>query len=432
MQEDIEKKKLIADNKQLFKDQISLAGVDLLRNKNTTFMSGDMLRTEISFRADMSVPTAGADGKRIVIDPKFWMDQNRKQRLTVIFHEGFHNIFGHCDKRINDETDRTIWNIAADCVVNAFASVYDIGENFAGIKALWPSRDGNIELTINKKKLIIPSCHEKSAEEVYEIIKKHVEQNPGGGNGKGKGKGKGKSTFMDENGNEAGSYDGHELAEASQEDKNEREQRLRQMLTEHKLRGNMPSSLAEMIEGMLKGKVNFRAELRDMIVPEFKTNQTYSKTNRRSGAIGMTLPGRYKEGIDVVFAIDTSGSIGAMEIKYYIGEVYNLFQQFSDSAVKAKIMFHTMDVYETIDVDSTQDIKYTIQTGGTSHQDVFTKAEEENAKVLICLTDGMSDFPEESNIKKILWIVTNEKGAEMIPSNLGKKIVVDINDLSED
>ena len=95
-------------------------------------------------------------------------------------------------------------------------------------------------------------------------------------------------------------------------------------------------------------------------------------------------------------------------------------------------MFHTTDVYETIDVDNENDIKYKLQSGGTSHRDVFEKAEEDNARVLILLTDGYSEFPESSNIGKILWIVTNEAGANNIPDNLGKKIVVDITDLQEE
>lgn len=412
-----QKEQLIKDKKEELNDSLSVAQIHLQLGQNTTFIAGEVMRMDKSFVADLPMPTAGADGKNIVIDPEFWLSLDKETKKFVLFHEAMHNLFGHMDRRQTSEADAKAWNIAADCVVNAVAITQSIGKQFKD--GIVPDYNGNVHLKINGKQLILPRCQDKSVEDVYYLIMKHVQQHPG-------------DKFTDEDGNPVGNFDNHEQKEGTIEDKNDREERLRQMLVEHKLRGTLPGGLAGMIENMLKGKVNWKAEIRDMIEPEIKAYQTFSKHNRRSASLGITLPGMRKEGLNVTFAIDTSGSIGQKELEYYIGEIRNLFQQFEPGMVKAKIMFHNTNVYTTVEVNDYKDIQSPkIESGGTSHEDVFEKAEEEKTKVLILLTDGESSFPQSTTIAKVLWIVTNTT-ADMIPANLGKRILIDLKDLSDD
>lgn len=148
---------------------------------------------------------------------------------------------------------------------------------------------------------------------------------------------------------------------------------------------------------------------------------------------GLIIPGYVKEGVKVAIGIDTSGSIGTQEIMYYLGEIENLFKQFDHGSVTATLLLHHSHVYRQYDIDDIRDLgKLKTESGGTSHVDVFEKAEEMNAKVLICLTDGFSSFPESTSIQKVLWIVTNENGMSHIPDNLGKKIHIPLDELRED
>jgi predicted metal-dependent peptidase len=170
-----------------------------------------------------------------------------------------------------------------------------------------------------------------------------------------------------------------------------------------------------------------------MIMPETKSYLSCKKRNRRGAAFDVILPGMVKEGIEVTISIDTSGSIGKKEIEYYMGEITNLFKQFDENTVHATIMMHHSEVYDQFDVATIRDLtQLKTRSGGTSHVDVFNKAEEINTKVLICLTDGYSDFPESTKIAKILWIVTNEGGMSQIPDNLGKKIHVPLEDFADE
>lgn len=420
-----EKAKYIAEHRDDLDTTMTRAKVNLMKLKTTVFLANSALKTEPQFVNNLPCPTAAANGKDIVIDPEFWMKQSEDQRTRVLFHEGFHNLMGHCDVRVNNETERTAWNIAADCVTESMANECGVGKGNYIEGCINPTYNGTVELNVNGKKMIISQCHTKCVEEIYHQIMDHVKKNPSkGGDG---------IQITDGHGKAVKTMDSHQLGEATTQEKIEREQALRQALVEHKLKDTMPGALANMIEDMLKGKINWKAELRDMIEPEMKSYLSAKKRNRRTLGFDLIMPGQVKEGVDVTFAIDTSGSIGTKEIEYYVGEIENLFKQFGEEQVKVALMFHHSTVYNVVDIKTASELnKIKTESGGTSHIDVFNTAEEMKCKVLICLTDGYSDFPEDTgSIKKVLWIVTNQRGAEGIPENLGKKIVVPIEELCD-
>jgi len=418
------KQKYLDANRDKLAEELSLAKIDMIQTPSVRFLTASVFRREPTFTADLPVETAGADGKNIVIDPIFWHKINRKQKMRVLFHEGFHNLLGHMDRRTNSKADAQAWNIAADSSVESIANECGIVEGNYMPGVINPTAQGTVNLKINGKGLIISRCHEKSVEEIYGVIMQHVKQNPPG-------PGQGDSWQLSD-GKNIVPIDGHNLKEASVEERAERESALRQALVEHKLKGTMPGGLADMIEEMLKGKVDWRAELREAILPEVKAYQAYRRPSKRGIASGMILPSMVKEGVDVVMSIDTSGSIGKTELAYYTGEIKNMFDQFDPGTVKATLLLHHSHVYDTLKLEDVEDLKK-IQTksGGTSHEDVFEKAEELKAQVLVCLTDGYSDFPETTNIRKVLWIVTEENGLDRIPDTLGKKILVDIKDFGD-
>lgn len=421
-----EKEKYILDNKDKLSEELSLSKIDIIQCNAIRFLAADIFKKDPMFRSNLPIPTAAANGKDIVIDPEFWSKLNRKQKLRALYHEGFHNLMGHCDRKVNTKAEHMIWNIAVDCVTEGLASACDVGEGKYAEGTINPSKNGTVNLEINGKKLLISGCHEKSAEQIYDILMKHIEQNP---SPKGN---EGEPVILGEDGKVIKPLDNHELSECTPEEKADREQRLRQALVEHKLRGTMPGPLADMIEEMLKPRVNWRAELREMILPLIKTYQSYKRPNRRSEGSGYMRPSMVKEGVNAFIALDTSGSIGKDELNYFTGEMHSIFKQFDPGSITAKLMLHTTGVYETVDIVDVKDLdNIQTQTGGTDHCDVFEKAEEEDAQVLICFTDGYSGFPESTKINKVLWIVTNEQGMEQIPDNLGKKIFVDIKEFNE-
>lgn len=417
-----EKAQLIKDKTDEFDKQLTYVKIDLLKNETTTFLTSEVFKRPVLFVPDLPVPTAGANGKEILIDPECWANTTRPKRLGILFHEGFHNMMGHCDIKSTSQDDHIMWNLAMDCVTEALRVTCDVGEQIEEA-AIKPSHDGNVRLKINDVKIILPRCHEKTKEEIHDIIVAHVKKNPP--------KGGGGMEITDEDGNKLKDIDNHDLREFSPEERAEMEQNLRQMVVENKMKGTLPKGLADALERMLTGKINWKAELRDMILPEIKSYQSYNRINRRSHSLGLTLPGMQKEGVDAIFAFDTSGSMGKKELMAGMGQIADIFKQFEPGMVNIKVMLHNSDVYSEVDLKDVHEVKdFKVQSGGTSHADVFEKAEGYHAKVLICFTDGYSNFPNDTNINKVLWVVSEENGMKQIPDNLGKKIYVPMDELT--
>ena len=420
-----EKEKLIEDNKDKFDQELTLTKIDLLKNSATTFLTGDVFRKPIEFRSDLEQPTAATDGKMIMIDPDCWLNSTRPQHLGIIFHEGYHGLMGHCNFEAKTDDEHLVWNLGIDCHTEAVRVVCGIGEQ-TELAAIKPSYDGNVRLKINDVNIILPRCHEKTSEELYDMIVAHVKKNPPkGGNGPIK--------IRDENGKELKPIDGHNLREFTPEEKAEMEKNLRQVLVEHKLKGTLPGYLSSIIDKMLECKVNWKSELRDLISPEIKSYQSFNHISRRGRATGLNLPGMVKEGVEVGFAMDTSGSMGIREIESAAGQAKGIFDQFESGMVKIKMILHHSSVYKVTDMEDPNALKnIKTESGGTSHIGVFETAEEEDVKVLICFTDGYSTFPESTTIRKILWLCTDENGMKNIPDHLGKKIYVSMKEFQED
>lgn len=422
-----EKDKYYAANKAKYAEDLSLAKIDVIRTDKISFLSPTLFRSDPRFRSDLPIATACADGKNIFVDIEFWSKLKRSQKFRAIFHEGFHNMMGHCNTRVNTKTNRLLWNIAADSVTEAIATQCGVGEGNYVEGVICPTNDGTVNLEINGKKIIISQCQNRSVEDIYSKLVQHVKENP-----KRKGQ-PGDIDIRDGNGKVIIEFDSHDLREFTAEEQAQVEQQLREALVKHKLKGTMPGGLADVIEQMLKGKVNWKAELRAAILPEIRAFQTYRRPNKRLSGQQFVRPSMVKEGILVDIAFDTSGSMGTKELNYSVGEVQSMFKQFDPGIVKARLMLHHSEVYSTMKLEDVKDLKH-IQTksGGTSHMGVFKQAEENKANVLVCFTDGYSDFPETTKIKNIIWICTDEKGMERIPENLGRRKFVDISDLSDD
>ena len=58
-----------------------------------------------------------------------------------------------------------------------------------------------------------------------------------------------------------------------------------------------------------------------------------------------------------------------------------------------------------------KDVVSKVESGGTSHQDVFVQAEELKSKVLICLTDGYTDYPKTTNIGNVIIVCIEKNGS---------------------
>lgn len=65
---------------------------------------------------DESIPTLCVNGVSVWVNPKFWDQLSREQKLTAIVHEVFHKMLLHMTRR--GGRDPWLWNLAGDHLIN--------------------------------------------------------------------------------------------------------------------------------------------------------------------------------------------------------------------------------------------------------------------------------------------------------------------------
>lgn len=422
----VKKQRHIDENKKDLFLRLSKLRTRMLSSSNASFLASDVFKTDIKFSielAKMGMPTMGTDGIDVMIDPDFFTNNTVDENIFCLSHECLHILFGHIDMAKLINKDPKIWNIATDAVINASLVVSNIGK--IPKECIMSNSDGRVELKINGKKLVINKCHTKNAIDVYAEIIKHCKQNP-----PPPGQG---TSIQDGNGKDTGTMDAHMHKKLSKDEKDEQKRRLNDKMVEGKLKGNMPGWFGDKIGKMLEGVVDWRQELREIMVPMIKTRPTFSKPKRRSVNPDIILPGMLKVGLKISVGIDTSGSIGKREREYFIGELQNIYDQFPRNSVKMSIYFHDTEMYNKIEIQDIDEVMEAKQrSGATCHKDIMNKMEEDGTTMAVFLTDGYSSFPNETAIQHMVWIVTDKQGVKQIPEDFGKKIHVNPNELREE
>jgi predicted metal-dependent peptidase len=156
---------------------------------------------------------------------------------------------------------------------------------------------------------------------------------------------------------------------------------------------------------------------------------TYSRPNKKSICSGFYIPDTLKEKIDVLIAIDTSGSIGQKELTDFLSEIVGMAKGFKDK-INMILLTHDTEVQNDYTIENgniAKIMKLKIEGGGgTSHGPVFDYIKEKHrkTKLAICFTDGFSDFEsikwaDYGSFKK-MFVISSGGTTEGIPSYVKK------------
>ena len=119
---------------------------------------------------------------------------------------------------------------------------------------------------------------------------------------------------------------------------------------------------------------------------------------------------------EILFMVDTSGSVNENELTAAYNEMCGVVEQFNGK-ISGKIGFFDDEVYPAVDFNSVKDILEIapLGGGGTSFDIIFDYIRQEynsnKPSCIIIFTDGMADFPEESEAMGIpvFWIINNNE-----------------------
>lgn len=178
--------------------------------------------------------------------------------------------------------------------------------------------------------------------------------------------------------------------------------------------GKMGGSLARMIDHLLQPQLPWRMLLAHYLTPSARDDYSYMRPSRREGEF--ILPSLRSHQVDIVVALDTSGSIKEQEFSEFLAEINALKGQ-----VRARVTLLACDaalsengpwVFEPWE-------EFTLPEsfkggGGTSFKPVFEWVDSAGFRPesLVYFTDAEGEFPETPPGYPVIWLV---KGKQEVP-----------------
>lgn len=344
---------------------------------------------------DESIPTACTDGTSMHINPEFFMKWTPEQQLGLILHETLHVAYMHMARV--QQRDSRLYNMAADYVINLV--IKDRGFKLP---------DGG---------LYDEQFRGMSSEQVYDLLKQKQDQDPQGFD----------QAF--------GQLPMEDLAPPPQGmDTEELEERIEQILIRAALRseqdndkpGTIPGDLQLLIDKLLKPRLPWNRILQKYLMEFAKNDYSWRKPNRRFMPEHY-LPSLYSINlIDMVIAVDISGSVSDYEFQNFVSEIASIFRM-----VKPKKL--TLIQFDTRiqNVNVIKSIPELVQVkfhgrGGTQIGELVDWVNTHKPQLTLVFTDG--DFPFKNYQSKLqfLWMIHNDYSQSFSPA-FGKAIHYKIN-----
>ena len=311
--------------------------------------------------ADKWLPTAATDGRKFYYNSKF-IDKLKPKEIEFLFgHEVLHCCYDHLGR--TDTRDKQLFNIACDYAVNRDLIKHNVGTMITTVDCLYDNKyDGMVaeeiydDLYENAEKVDMDDLLDKMIDEHLEG--KENEESGQGKDGNGDGEGNGPSAL-------------------SKEDKEEIKNEIKEAMMQASQAagaGNTPAGVARMINDLTNPKMNWKELLRQSLESTIKTDFSWMKTSRRGWHIDAILPGMTPgEQVDIVVAIDTSGSISDKMLNNFLSEVQGIMDCFTEFKIHLFAFDTEVHNPQTFTSDNLDDItEYKIMGhGGTDFECVF-------------------------------------------------------------
>ncbi len=352
--------------------------------------------------ADEWCSTAATDGKRFYYNSRFITKLKTKEVEFLVGHEVLHVVYDHMGRRGN--RDPQIWNIADDYAVNADLKRHKVGEFITSVPCLYESKyDGMAaeaiydDLMKNIQKISIDDLIDK-------MLDDHMD---GDADGDGSGDG--------EDGNSEGKG---KRPKMSPEEREQARQEMKQAIiaaAQSAEAGTIPKGVERLIKDVTSPVMPWRELIQTNLTSAIRTDYSWMRPSRRGWHMDAVMPGMTPgEEIDVVVALDMSGSISDRQAKAFLGEIGGMMDAFD--GYKVHVFCFDTEIYnpqnfnsenmETID-------EYEPQGGGGTDFDAIFEYLKEIGNVpkrLIVFTDG---YPcgswGDADYCDTTWIIHGDK-----------------------
>jgi len=363
-------------------------------------------------------PTTATDARKFYYNPEYIEALSLDATQFMLAHEALHCALSHFARRQHRVKHR--WDLACDLAINPL--LMDDG--------LTPPFDG----------LMVPEYKGMTAEEIYPLLEEddqretvdthaydkeseHQDQDAGMREERlSSSEQQGRRQTQDSS--DSGSQprqDAPASATPPPLTPNEREtlniqwqQRLAGAAQQAMQAGKLGGALARMVDHLLQPQLPWRMLLARHLSGLARDDFSYMRPSRREG--DFILPSLRSHQINLVVALDTSGSIKQEEIDGFLAEIDAIKGQ-----IRARITFLPCDAALSKGApwifEPWEEFKYPESVpggGGTSFRPVFEWLETQDMEpqTLVYFTDAEGEFPEREPNYPVIWLV---KGKSEVP-----------------
>lgn len=186
-----------------------------------------------------------------------------------------------------------------------------------------------------------------------------------------------------------------------------------QALRSAKVCGHDPLGVERPLSESRQSQQDWRAILRDFVTAAAPSDYRWTPPNRRYIASGLYLPSVERRGLgEIVIAVDTSGSIGKIELEQFAGEISAISEEAQPEAIH--VVYCDAAVQSSQEFTASEPVQLEPKGGGgTDFRPVFAWVDENGIApvCLIYLTDLCCDsFPEPPEYP-VLWVTDSRRTA---------------------
>ena len=373
--------------------------------------------------------TTATDARNFYFNPDYIARLTLEQTQFVLAHEAMHCALSHFNRRNHRQKHR--WDVACDYAVNMILDEERMrGPDNALMNAAYRG------LTAEE---IYPVLHEDPPEETQDMHLFDNEPSEGGGEGEqqeqndaeqGKGQGEKSEPSQGESGGKPDQSEDGEGQGAEQEQTSESQpesdsqmqpppqpdlgkldeqwkSRLASAAQAARQAGKLSQSMMRLVDNLLAPQLPWRALLARYMMNAARDDYSFQRTSRREGEA--LMPRLYSQGVNVIVALDTSGSVTRDELQEFLSEIDALKAQ-----VRADVTLHACDdkldasgpwhyaMWEAMSLPES-----ILGGGGTDFRPVFEWAakEQRNPDLLVYFTDAEGQFPAEEPSFPVVWLV---------------------------
>ncbi len=395
------------------------------------FLGALVLRLPLVEADESWCKSTATDAKKIYYNYDYIDDLSLQHAQFILAHNALHNALSHFSRRGHRNIHR--WDLACDFAINAILVE----------EGMRPPPDA----------LYIEDYKGMTAEEIYPLMDENLDQDPidqhifdqddsNSDNGrdpqqqddtdntqksapnqgqKREGEGDGADPERDETAQggrprqkvgKPASLSGGEREELSAQ----WQQRLAGAAQQALQAGKLGASMARLVDHLLQPRLPWRALLSRYLTSAARDDYSYLRpSSRREGPA--IYPSMRSEQVDVVVAVDTSGSISQAEVAEFISEIDALKGQ-----LRARVTImacdeeltcapQTYEPWEAVDVGLAKQIS---GGRGTSFIPPFNwiAQSDRRPELMVYFTDADGHFPEQAPDYPVLWLV---KGRGAVP-----------------